>query len=215
MIPVILYGGTVEERAGEITAKYPTTKYTVTHIVAEKTSILISQIHDLVKQLSVTSSRPRVVWIEEADKLTVPAQNALLKLLEEPPSNTRLLLTAGNPHSLLATIRSRCQVVTLSTQEVFPDSDLTLLREALSLSPGDRILAADSLGRKRELLLDWTETCLKTLDGKIKVERSPKSLPILTQIASLLHTSYLDLQANVSVPLVMQNLFLRLPHVKR
>ena len=51
----------------------------------------------------------RVVVIDDADAMNTPAQNALLKTLEEPPGSLLLLLVTARPGSLLPTIRSRCQ----------------------------------------------------------------------------------------------------------
>jgi DNA polymerase III subunit delta' len=53
----------------------------------------------------------RVFIIEDADYLNESASNALLKVLEEPPPTSYLILTTTNPTALLATIRSRCQVI--------------------------------------------------------------------------------------------------------
>ena len=52
----------------------------------------------------------RVFIIEDADYLNESGSNALLKVLEEPPPTSHLILTTTNPTALLATIRSRCQV---------------------------------------------------------------------------------------------------------
>jgi len=55
----------------------------------------------------------RVVIVDGADTMNASSQNAILKLLEEPPSRSLLLLTADNPGSLLPTIRSRCRKLRL------------------------------------------------------------------------------------------------------
>ena len=63
----------------------------------------------------------RVVIIDSADEMNKNAANALLKILEEPPARTILLLISHNPGLLLPTIRSRCAklpVRTLSSNEV-------------------------------------------------------------------------------------------------
>ena len=52
--------------------------------------------------------RRRVVIIRDADALEPPAQNALLKSLEEPPPSTIFILTTAVPDALLPTVRSRC-----------------------------------------------------------------------------------------------------------
>ena len=51
--------------------------------------------------------------IEDADRMGVEAQNALLKTLEEPPPETTIILSTANPSSLLPTTRSRCQMISL------------------------------------------------------------------------------------------------------
>ena len=55
----------------------------------------------------------RVVIIENSDQLGHEAQNALLKTLEEPPSDTVIILTASQQSHLLQTIRSRVRVLTV------------------------------------------------------------------------------------------------------
>ncbi|MEP5761782.1 MAG: DNA polymerase III subunit delta' [Litoreibacter sp.] len=59
--------------------------------------------------LSATDGGRRVVIVDTADEMNVNAANALLKLLEEPPERTYLLLISHQPSKLLPTIRSRCR----------------------------------------------------------------------------------------------------------
>ena len=53
--------------------------------------------------------RRRVVIIDDADRLVLAAQNALLKTLEEPPESSQFVLVTARSDTLLATVRSRCQ----------------------------------------------------------------------------------------------------------
>ena len=73
-------------------------------------SIKIEQVRDVIDRTAYRpfEGRRRVVIIDEADALVIPAQNALLKTLEEPPSSSILLLVSSMPDALLATVRSRC-----------------------------------------------------------------------------------------------------------
>lgn len=87
-------------------------------------SISIEAVRDLLQftKLKVAGSATgtqRIALIEQADLLTTEAQNSLLKLLEEPPAGTVLMLTAANQQALLATIRSRAQNIQLQA----PDHD--------------------------------------------------------------------------------------------
>ena len=72
----------------------------------------------------------RVAIIDTADDMNDAAANALLKLLEEPPSRAMLLLVANVPGRLLPTIRSRCQRISLR-----PLSDDAVEAELKSLTP--------------------------------------------------------------------------------
>ena len=53
----------------------------------------------------------KTVVIEQAEKMTIAAANALLKTLEEPSDNSLIILLTSDADSLLATIRSRCQII--------------------------------------------------------------------------------------------------------
>ena len=63
------------------------------------------------------SAKGRVVVLEDASLLTMDAQNALLKLLEEPPENAILILGAPSEDKFLPTVLSRCQTVILASEE--------------------------------------------------------------------------------------------------
>jgi DNA polymerase III gamma/tau subunit len=66
----------------------------------------------------------RVFILENAQNLSPQAQNALLKVLEEPPTNVQFLLTCDRATSLLDTVRSRSQIYTLSATEQPQDDGL-------------------------------------------------------------------------------------------
>lgn len=79
-----------------------------------KASLGIESVRHLMSGLGLrpyAAGATRVVVIDDADRLTVEAQNALLKLLEEPPPATLIILIAEQIQSLLITVRSRCQAV--------------------------------------------------------------------------------------------------------
>lgn len=67
--------------------------------------------------LKPNESPYRVILLAEAQTMTPQAQNALLKILEEPPVHAIFLLTCDNRTSLLQTIRSRCVCLTLAPPE--------------------------------------------------------------------------------------------------
>lgn len=63
--------------------------------------------------LSPTESQHKIYFIEQAEKLTVNAQNALLTVLEEPPKNVFIVLLASSADKILTTIKSRTQSIAM------------------------------------------------------------------------------------------------------
>lgn len=99
----------------------------------------------------------KVYWIPEAEKLTVQAQNALLKTLEEPPTYGVILLLTANADKLLPTIRSRGILLKLTEEErpedLLPPEDrelaLSLLRQAGQLTVTQMADGAKALRERR------------------------------------------------------------------
>jgi DNA polymerase-3 subunit delta' len=73
-------------------------------------SIKVEQVREVVEQAAYRpfEGRRRVVIIDEADTMVPFAQNALLKILEEPPPSSVFILVASRPDVLLLTVLSRC-----------------------------------------------------------------------------------------------------------
>jgi len=82
-----------------------------------KQRIAVSKIRELIGTLSLTShaSANKVAIIEPAEAMHRPAMSALLKTLEEPTPDTYILLVSHQPTLLPATIRSRCQILPLTS----------------------------------------------------------------------------------------------------
>jgi len=103
--------------------------------------IKIGQVRELIYKLSLKpySATYKVAIIDQAENMTVEAQNALLKSLEEPTSYTVIVLVTANPQRLLKTISSRLQKITFGGAE-FKDYE-NLLPAKLS-SEQKRLIAA-------------------------------------------------------------------------
>ena len=84
------------------------------HKRANPRVIPIDVMRELVReaQFQPFQGRVRVFIVDDAHKLNEAAANSLLKTLEEPTSTTRIVLVTPFPESLLATVRSRCQLFT-------------------------------------------------------------------------------------------------------
>lgn len=85
-------------------------------VAAGKKEIGVDRIREVKRfmQLRPVQAGAKLVILDEAHRLTVAAQNALLKTLEEPPAHSFLILVVHNADVLLPTVRSRCQRVQFS-----------------------------------------------------------------------------------------------------
>ena len=96
-----------------------------------KSGILIDQIRQMRVDASVLPNEAagKVYIIEEADTMNERAQNAALKLLEEPPAGVAFILVTSNPDKLLITVRSRCTLLHRSAADVEIDSEMVKLAD--------------------------------------------------------------------------------------
>ncbi|KRB76167.1 DNA polymerase III subunit delta' [Nocardioides sp. Root190] len=89
----------------------------VSVIRTQKLSIGVDEVRSLVRSASLSpmGDRWQILVVEDADRLTDQACNALLKAIEEPNGRTVWMLCAPTVEDVLPTIRSRCRLVTLAT----------------------------------------------------------------------------------------------------
>ena len=108
-----------------------------------RTEIIVDDVRSVGRFFSLTAGEGgwRVAIIDKADEMNASAANALLKILEEPPQRSLLLLVSDNPGRLLPTIRSRCRKLAL--QPLSGDLVATLTAASLpGLDAGDAPLLA-------------------------------------------------------------------------
>ncbi|MBI4067296.1 hypothetical protein HY407_02840, partial [Candidatus Gottesmanbacteria bacterium] len=113
----------------------------------------------------------RMVILTEAEKATHEAQNALLKILEEPPDYTYIILSAKHEDLLLPTIRSRAQIIKLADQEVFADKDKNypdILKILLDTKIGPKLLLVQAIGKTKEEILAFLDQFIPYLRGEMK-----------------------------------------------
>jgi len=212
MLPTIITGAQLADRATYIQLLL-SPQVDLHHLTLETTSITIRQVHDLTTSLQTSPRLSRLVWIEEANLLTIPAQNALLKLLEEPPTNTRFYLTCASSSSLLPTIRSRCHILHLTAKDVPDLQILADLKVFFSLPLGARISEIPKLDRVHALA--W----FSNLQSSIRQKLSASNLTLpqqqtLAKLGSLAQTASLQLGSNVGLSLVYESFYLHLPKAK-
>lgn len=110
-------------------------------------AVKISFVRDLVARINMTTqSKYTIVLIEQIERLTSEAANALLKTLEEPPNNVIFIMTTENIRLILPTVISRTRIVSfelcseddlkMRLQDLFPEVSPKLLEQASLLSLG-------------------------------------------------------------------------------
>ena len=97
----------------------------------------IDQIRDIQHSSSLKpyEGERRIFILPEISQLSIPASNALLRLLEEPPEKVTFLLTSTNLESVIPTILSRCQII--GTKRVPADQIIDYLTSHFDITPGD------------------------------------------------------------------------------
>ncbi len=139
-----------------------------------RSQIVVEDIRAIGKFLTLTAAEGgwRVVVIDEAEVMNDSAANALLKVLEEPPPRSLLLLVSHSPRRLLLTVRSRCRLLPLHPlTERHVGTLLTRYRPVLAHAEALTVarLAEGSIGRAMELVdndgLALYRTMLELLTG--------------------------------------------------
>lgn len=123
-------------------------------IIPYNRNILVDAIRDLEKEANFRpyEGKQRFFIIDEADKMSDAASNALLKTLEEPPSTTFIFLITSRPDSLLQTIRSRCQIVRFAPVDAKEIENHLLSTQKFSPADAELLskLSKGSVGRALE-----------------------------------------------------------------
>ena len=124
-------------------------------IRTEGLSIKVEEVRELLTRVAWAPSMGgwRVVVMEDADRLTESAANALLKAIEEPGNRTVWLLCAPTLHDVLPTIRSRCRHLQLRTPSIEAVTQVLINRDNISPTMADFAarVSQGHIGRARYL----------------------------------------------------------------
>lgn len=180
-------------------------------ILESKTSISIAQVRELKKNLLLKpyQAPKKLAFLFDAGKMTLEAQNAILKILEEPPASAVIVLFATSSSSLLPTVTSRCATTNLgnSTTNDLPE-ELTEEKENLmkifTSRAGERVRMANSLSRDPA---EAKELVKKQIILLRKVLIAKPNIVIVEDIKNAQKTLN-ALQANVNPISCLANLFL-------
>lgn len=222
----ILIVGQIEnakEKAYDICRENKISKFDVEIIETEKT-VGIGDIRSLQKKLFLKpiQSEKKAVILEAFLGMTIDSQNAFLKVLEEPPVSTIVMILAQSLDFVLPTILSRCNLILLDKVKRLSSEDMTSnLRLISALKNGgyaNALLLAQNSSKNKESALLFLEDLLisahhaleggnrdsENRDGEIPAEDLQKTLRSLQKTYTLIKST------NVNPRFALENLFLNL-----
>ena len=197
----------------------------------------VNDVRELQKKLILKpfKSKTKAVILDGSCGLTIEAQNALLKILEEPPSSTIIYIIIPNKDLMLPTVLSRCKIVELKEKFYDPSEKeiaqyLNILISLFSKGVGERLKLAQDIAKNKDEAIIWLERMIIVTRQELinlicHSERSEESLEILrlkpqddNLSASQYHNILISFQktytllktTNVSKRVVLENLFLNL-----
>jgi DNA polymerase-3 subunit delta' len=147
-------------------------------IRTEGLSIKVDEVRELITRTSWSPSvgNYRVVVIEDADRLTESAANALLKVIEEPGTRTVWLLCAPTLTDVIPTIRSRCRHLTLRTPSVAAVTKLLIERDGIDAKMAQFAASAAQGHIGRAKYLATNEEARKTREKILNFPTTVKDL---------------------------------------
>jgi len=154
-------------------------------------------------------SKQKIVVLNAEKGITTEAQNSLLKVLEEPPANTIIILIVENKDIALATIRSRCKIIELNSQNSVSEEDIQKyekeFKKFVSLTLGERLKLAEGLAKDKEQALIYLEKIILGAREKMLKENDLNTQSIVKD----LQKRYIELKnSNANLRLGLESLFI-------
>ena len=196
----------VRQACKKICEENKISRFDIEIIETEKT-VGIGDIRKLQEKLFLKplESAAKAVILEAYLGMTPDSQNAFLKVLEEPPADTIIMILTSSLDFVLPTVMSRCKLINLervkqlSAEEIAVN--LLLLTELKNGTPAKALKIAQDNGKDREVALEFLEGLIISLHSKLEKEN--------LQILKALQKTYTIIKTtNVSPRFALENLFL-------
>jgi DNA polymerase III delta prime subunit len=168
--------------------------------------------------LKPIKSQTKAIIINDAQLLTIEAQNAMLKVLEETPPNTLIFLTADTKEVFLPTILSRCQLIEIKTEKQLSTDDKTELQNTIkqlgNITVSECLSLAQTLSKNKDTAVDWLENMILILREQLldSVEQGSEAEINRCQfMINNFQTCYTTVKTtNINLRLTLEHLFLSL-----
>ena len=206
-----------QQKTTELCAVWGVKPFDIVRCEAGEERVGIAEVRAFQKNMMLAplSSSVRVGIIADTETLTVEAQNAMLKILEEPPPHARIICQTTARNMLLPTIISRCVEISQNSNTNLPDARLNDLKRLLSTlssdSVGNRLAAIDTITTDRntakQYIIDFISVAEALLRSDSQNSDTVKSLEWAKILRRLLAAKR-ELDANVNPKLVVDSVFL-------
>jgi len=182
----------------------------IVYLPDEDERIGIDTVRSFAKRLILTPYQSPFIAgvLLQAERLTVEAQNALLKILEEPSPHVVFFVETPSADLLLPTIVSRLTLLTGETPiaVLAPDDECKkTISELLVSSPGKKLTIIESIATDRIKAKEWVQTAIVTVRSMMLEDLQNSSIRIL--IRKLLKAQG-ELELNINPKLVLDDVFL-------
>jgi DNA polymerase III delta prime subunit len=164
----------------------------------------IEDVRNLQRYVKLSLNEPTALLIKNIDKATTEALNAFLKNLEEPRKNISYILTATSTFSLIPTIVSRCQIISL---QAAPKYDVNIIN-FLSLTTGEKLKEVEKMNNREEAK-EWTQNLLTSVHRKLN-----NNSPMYSKTLKCAEKLYQNLTHNGNVNLQLTSFILSLDNPK-
>jgi hypothetical protein len=188
----------------------------------ESTTLTIEHVRDLAQNIAYTpyTNQRQFYILQFIERASIPAQNALLKMVEEPPAHTQLLLTTQDASRILPTILSRTLQLFLDNPDhtqltTEAQQELSLLYQQLTVATPAQLIGlaeavTDRSAARSQItaLIIWLHNQLSTL---LRSATPNQQLAVqYTHHLQLLADTVVQLDQNVNVRLALENCFFQL-----
>lgn len=210
---ILIYGGSLKDRIAkskEFMRDISAANILEVEIPSDKKSIGIEQIRQAVV---FVSKKPflegnKAVFVPNADKLTIDAQNAFLKVLEEPPEYALIILCSKTQEALLPTVISRCQRVFAHDKQgrVGDSAQKSDLEKVKKMSVDEKFVwAQETAKEEKEDIVEMLEKWV--YEERENLSKNPNAAQNINRILEVKK----DLEAtNVNTRLALDSLTLQL-----
>jgi DNA polymerase III delta prime subunit len=215
----VLISGQIEktrEKAQAICLENKISKFDIEIIQTEKTAG-IGDIRNLQKKLFLKpiKGEKKAVILEAFLGMTIDSQNAFLKVLEEPPVSTIVMILTTSLDFVLPTILSRCNLINLDKIKKLSDEEIKnffkIILELKDRGFDEALIIAQDNSKNKEIALQFLENLLISAHYALENQDSEISIEDLGNVLKNLQKTYTIIKnTNVTPRFALENLFLNL-----